>query len=159
MSQRDMHNFPWIGLGGRHASRNIAETLRCGFFIAKNLDCVQYCSYEKHCNKNASNVVSCTITLEGICRRYWWWSEKNEDTMIACLTYAWQVLDICLTILTFTLCIWKACRRLKQNSQDCQAFLFAMMLLSFVSEEVYFPCLAFVELLLIECTKPCFEWR
>ena len=52
-------------------------------------------------------------------------------------------------------CVWKACWRLKQNSKDCQAFLFTMMLLSLVSEEVYFPCVLFVELPLIECTKPC----
>ena len=32
-----------------------------------------------------------------------------------------------------------------------------MILLSLVSEEVYFPCVLFVELPLIECTKPCFE--
>ena len=42
------------------------------------------------------------------------------------------MLDICLTILTFTLCVWKACRRLKQNSKDCQAF--------FSHNDVAFSC-------------------
>ena len=56
------------------------------------------------------------------------------------------MLDFCIV------CVWKACRRLKQNSKDCQAFFFlTMMLLSLLSEEVYFPCVLFV-------TKPCFEW-
>ena len=44
------------------------------------------------------------------------------------------------------------------EQQRLSGVVFTMMLLSLVSEEVYFPCLLFVELPLIECTQQCFEW-
>ena len=46
-----------------------------------------------------------------------------------------------------------------RTAKTVRRFFLTMMLLSPVSEEVYFPCVLFVELPLIECTKPCFEWR
>ena len=71
-----------------------------------------------------------------------------------CLT----ILDIGLTILTFTLCVWKACRRLKQNNKDCQAFFFHNDVAFFSFWRSLLSLCPFVKLPLIECTKPCFEW-
>ena len=116
--------FHELPVGGRHASRNIAETIRCGFFIAKNLDCVQWLPLSIWEALQWKRVECCFLhyRVGGFLQKILvmvWTKWRYDD---ACLTYAWQVLDICLTILTFTLCVWKACRRLKQNSKDCQAF-------------------------------------
>ena len=68
------------------------------------------------------------------------------------------MLDICLTILTFALCVClEGMLTAEAEQQRLSGIFFTMMLLSLVSEEVYFPCLLFVELPLIECTKQCFE--
>ena len=63
VTQRHAHFFHQLPVGGRHASRNVAKTIRCDFFIAKNLDCVQWhCPYQKQCNGNESNVVCYILT-------------------------------------------------------------------------------------------------
>ena len=67
------------------------------------------------------------------------------------------MFDICLTILTFALCVFGGMLTAEAEQQRLSGVFFTMMLLSPVSEEVYFLCVLFVELPLIECTKPCFE--
>ena len=119
--RRDMEIFHQLPVGGRHASRNVAETIRCDFFIAKNLDSVQWhCPYQKQCNGNVSNVVSYIptsfrrrVSADDVGRR--WSDDKRVIRWLHALTYTLDNLDICIV------CIWKACWRLKQNSKDCQA--------------------------------------
>ena len=72
------------------------------------------------------------------------------------------MLDIWLTILSFALCVCvclEGMQTAEAEQQRLSGVFFTTMLLSLVFEEVYFPCLLFVEFPLIECRKQCFERR
>ena len=79
------------------------------------------------------------------------------------MMHAWRMLDKSLTYAWQSWHLHCVFRRhadgWSRTAKTVRRFFLTMMLLSLVSEEVYFPCVLSVELPLIECTKPCFEWR
>ena len=86
--------FRPLPVGGRHASRNVAETLRCDFFLAKNLDCVQWhCPYEKQCNENWVECCFLRDSAEGYRQKIL--KEVGHmikcDNVIACFSYTFAL--------------------------------------------------------------------